>query len=122
MHSTDVTRTAIFRVRITEYGTREKYFALLKEAANMEPDRIALTMPNGFLVEATTLQSVLIRFTRAWRKCHRDVEFDNTPPLHFNVEPLFTNSDKVEVFVGDKPSDASQELMRILSTFLSDRP
>jgi hypothetical protein len=119
MEVTDVKRQPMFRVTIAKYNTREQYFAMLTKAVSMEPDRIALSMTHGFLVPASDVGGVLIRLVRAWRTIHDDTEFDRTPPLQFNVEPMFENTGKVEVCVGmNAPSDLDDPLMKLIKTLL----
>lgn len=130
MEPVDVSLTAIFRIRIiccdsSEIGTpRENYFKLLELAANMEPDRIALTLEYGFLVSANYLEAATIRLTRTWRKMHKDLDFAETPALLFSVEPMFRNTNKPEVFLGDEPPnnyDALSEMANTYSWMLVDR-
>jgi hypothetical protein len=112
----------MFRVNITEYNTRDHYYALLSKAVAMEPDRIALTMTHGFLVPAMDLSGVLIRLVRAWRAMHAGVDFDSTSPLRFTIEPMFANTDKVEVCVGEGPrSDLDDPLMKLVKALLDTK-
>ena len=109
MEVTDVGRCAMFRVNITEYNTRDHYFALLSKAIAMEPDRIALTMTHGFLVPATDLGNILIRFVRTWRIMHDGVDFYSNPPLRFAIEPMFANTGKAEVVIGTRSRNATDD-------------
>jgi hypothetical protein len=122
MEATDTSVRAMFRVNITEYNTRDHYYALLTKAVAMEPDRIALTMTHGFLVYAMELSGVLIRLVRAWRTIHTGVDFNSTPPLRFTIEPLFANTDRVEVCVGESSrSDLDDPLMKLIKTLLDTK-
>lgn len=119
MEVTDVGLRAMFRVNITEYNTRDHYFALLSKVVAMEPDRIALSMTHGFLVPATNLGSVLIRFVRTWRIMHDGVDFYSNPPLRFTIEPMFANTDRVEVVIGESPRNAADDpTIELLKTLL----
>jgi len=123
MEVTDVGLRAMFRVQITEYNTRDHYYALLSKAVAMEPDRIALTMTHGFLVPAMELSSVLVRLVRAWRSMHDGVDFYSNPPLRFTIEPMFANTDKVEVCVGESPrSDVDDPIIKLIKTLLDIKP
>jgi hypothetical protein len=122
MEVSDVNVQAMFRVNITEYNTRDHYYALLSKAVRMEPDRIALTMTHGFLVPASDIGGVLIRLVRAWRFMHDGVDFDSTPPLRFTIEPMFANSGRVEVCVGESPrSDLGDPLIKLIKTLLDTK-
>jgi hypothetical protein len=117
MEVTDVNLHAMFRVNITEYNTRDHYFALLSKAVAMEPDRIALSMTHGFLVPATDLGSVLIRFVRTWRTMHDGVDFYSNPPLRFTIEPMFANTGRVEVVIGESPQQMiDDQLLKLIRT------
>lgn len=117
MEVTDVGRHAMFRVNITEYNTRDHYFALLSKAVAMEPDRIALSMTHGFLVPALDLGSVLSRFVRAWRTMHDGVDFYSNPPLRFTIEPMFANTERVEVVISESPQQMiDDQLLKLIRT------
>lgn len=122
MEVSDVNVQAMFRVNITEHNTRDHYFALLRNAVAMEPDRIALTMTHGFLVPASDIGGVLIRLVRTWRSMHSGVDFNSTSPLRFAIEPMFVNSDRVEVCVGEGPrSDLDDPLIKLIKTLLDTK-
>lgn len=117
MEVTDVGLQAMFRVNITEYNTRDHYFTLLSKTVAMEPDRIALSMTHGFLVPAADLGSILIRFVRTWRIMHDGVDFCSNPPLRFTIEPMFANTDRVEVVIGERPQEVIDDpLLKLIRT------